>query len=118
MGWFNLGHMTLKSLFSKPATAMYPVIVPTYYEKTKGHIEVSIEDCTLCTLCQRRCPSDAIIVDKATQSWTIDPFRCVQCGYCVTGCPKNCLTMVNVYSPPATTKESLVRTKLPVPQEG
>jgi formate hydrogenlyase subunit 6/NADH:ubiquinone oxidoreductase subunit I len=119
MGWFNLGHMTLKSLFSKPATAMYPVIVPTYFEKTKGHIEVGIEECTLCSLCQRRCPSQAITVDKETQSWAIDPFRCVQCGYCVSGCPKDCLFMINSYWPPATTKTVAVFTKAGVaPQEG
>ena len=37
-------------------------------------------------------------------AWTIDRFRCVQCGSCVRECPKDCLTMEPTYTPPATSK--------------
>jgi len=111
MGWFKLGHMTLKSLFSKPATSRYPVEQPTYPENARGHIEIDIDACNLCSLCEKRCPSDAITVNRDEQTWSIDPFSCVQCGACVAACNRHCLTMVNTYSPPATEKRARVRTK-------
>ena len=118
MGFFKLGHMTLSSLFSKPATTMYPAVAPTYFEKTKGHIEIDLEACNLCGLCSKRCPSDAIEVDRDGSTWTIDPFRCVQCRACVEACNRGCLTMVNTYTPPATTMARNVYTKpAAAPQE-
>ena len=43
MGEFKLGRMTLKSLFSKPATKLYPIEAPAYYPETKGHIVIDID---------------------------------------------------------------------------
>ncbi|NTW28199.1 MAG: 4Fe-4S dicluster domain-containing protein [Coriobacteriia bacterium] len=111
MGSFKLGRMTMRSLLGKPATAMYPVVPPVYFERTKGHVENDIETCILCSICEKKCPSQAIVVDKPAKSWTIDPFRCVQCNACVIACPKQCLTMVNTYTAPATSKSTLTVTK-------
>ena len=48
-------------------------------------------DCIYCGLCMRKCPMEAITVDRASKSWTIDREKCVWCGICVSGCPKKTL---------------------------
>ena len=44
------------------------------------------------------------MVDKPARTWSIDRFRCVQCGSCVRECPKQCLAMEPTYTSPATSK--------------
>ena len=46
-----------------------------------------------CTLCAKVCPNGAITVDRANKEWELDTEKCVQCGICVSKCPKKCLTM-------------------------
>ena len=104
MGNFKLGGMTLKSLFSKPETIMYPVQERYKPEGLKGHIAIDPETCILCGICQKTCPADAIDVDKPGNAWRIDHFRCVQCGACWRECPKGSLTMLDTYPAPATKK--------------
>ena len=100
MGSFKLGKMTLRSLFSKPATVRYPYEkrdLENLFPHLRGHIENDIDACILCGMCQRVCPADAITVDRKAGNWTINPYSCVQCGNCTHECPKNCLTM-NVFT--------------------
>ena len=104
MGSFKLGGMTLKSIFTKPETIMYPVQERYKPEGLKGHIAIDAETCILCGICEKTCPTGAITVDKPGEEWRIDPFRCVQCGACWRACPKESLTMEPTYPAPATTK--------------
>lgn len=108
--------MALKNLFSKPATTKYPEKPKVYPERTRGHVEIKIEDCILCGLCMRNCPPRAIKVDRAASTWEIMRFDCIQCGYCVQGCPKKCLSIVPGYTEPQMTKEAEVHTKPAVPK--
>ncbi len=102
MGSFKLGGMTFSSLFKKPETIRYPFEKKPLPEGLKGHIENEVENCILCGICQRTCPSDAINVDKQTRTWSINPFLCVQCGSCARECPKKCLVMLPTYTPVTT----------------
>ena len=104
MGSFKLGGMTLKSLFSKPETIMYPVQERYKPAGLKGHIEIDVETCILCGICEKTCPTGSITVDKAGEKWTIDPFSCVQCGACWRACPKESLVMADTYWAPSTQK--------------
>lgn len=104
MGSFKLGGMTLKSLFGKPETIMYPVQERYQPEGLKGHIAIDVETCILCGMCERTCPTGAIVVDKPGESWNIDRFRCVQCGACWRACPKDSLEMLPTYPKPNTSK--------------
>lgn len=94
----------LKNLFSKPATSNYPFEPAVYPERSRGHIEIDIDDCIMCGMCQRKCPSGAITVDKSTRTWSIERMGCVQCENCVTGCPKKCLHIKPGYTAPSTEK--------------
>lgn len=116
MGGFKLGRMTLRSLFKKPETVLYPVEKRYEPEGLKGHIEVDIKNCTMCGVCQKRCPTGAITVDKEAGTWTINRFDCIQCRTCVRDCSFGCLTMLPTYQKPSTDKYSVTETK-PEPTE-
>lgn len=104
MGSFKLGGMTFGSLFKKPETTLYPVETKQAPAGLKGHIHNEVDNCILCSLCQKTCPTGAIVVDKSIRRWAIDPFRCVQCGSCVRACPKACLHMLPTYTKVSTTQ--------------
>jgi formate hydrogenlyase subunit 6/NADH:ubiquinone oxidoreductase subunit I len=104
--------LSLKSLFKAPATVGYPAIPRDYFPATRGRILIEAEKCTLCLICDTRCPTDAITVDRTGKTWTIDRLRCIQCGACVEACPRKCLTTGNQYSEPVTEKSECV---VPIP---
>lgn len=104
MATFKIGKMVLRSLFKKPATLMYPVVQREWQERTRGHIEIDVNSCILCGICSRKCPADAIVVDKTTRKWTIERMACVQCGNCADYCPKHCLSMEKLYTEPGPEK--------------
>lgn len=101
MGSFKLGKMTLRSLFGKPETILYPVETKPAPPGLKGQIGIDMDACILCGICERTCPAGALSVSKDDDSWSIDRFRCVQCGACTRACPKECLTMLPDYQKPA-----------------
>ncbi|MDR3308223.1 MAG: 4Fe-4S binding protein [Coriobacteriales bacterium] len=118
MGSFYLTKMSLRNLFKKPATKMYPVAAPVYTPMTKGHVENDIETCILCGICEKKCPTLAIVVDKPAETWTIDPFACIQCYTCIRACPKSSLTMLPQYTGASTGKYLRSVTKPePTPEE-
>lgn len=94
----------LKNLFTKPATTSYPAKPRVYPERTRGHVEINIDDCILCGMCMRSCPPGAIDVKRNGNTWTINRFDCIQCGYCVEKCPKKCLQIVPGYQEPDSKK--------------
>ncbi|MBR2521825.1 MAG: 4Fe-4S dicluster domain-containing protein [Coriobacteriales bacterium] len=101
MSSFSLFGTSLKNLFSKPATKMYPVKPFEPFEATRGHVSIDIEKCILCGLCYRSCPVGAITVVRDDKSWSIDALRCITCNDCVSRCPVKCLTMETQYMPVA-----------------
>ena len=106
MGGFKLGRMTMRSLFSKPATTSYPFVPYEYVPGTRGRVVVDLDTCTFCGSCQRACPADAITVDRAANTWSINRFCCVQCGSCPRACRFNSLAMEPEYTPSATSKHA------------
>lgn len=104
MGGFKLGKMTLRSLFKKPETVRYPFEEPKHPDAMKGLVQFDGKDCILCSICQKRCPTGAIVVNKEDESWSINRFACIQCGSCIRECPKDCLVMDPVLVHPSTSK--------------
>jgi ech hydrogenase subunit F len=90
----------LSSLFKKSATLPYPKKPKKTFPATRGHVEVDIEQCILCGMCQRKCPTGAITVDRTAKTWTIAAYDCCQCKSCVDNCPKKCLRMENTATAP------------------
>ena len=113
MGVMKFAPATLKNLFKKPVTTSYPFEPYEYPERTRGHIEITIDECIGCGLCTRCCPCGTLTVDKIKGTWSIDRFDCIACGYCVEKCPKKCLHMVAGYQTPGPEKGRVTYTKSP-----
>ena len=88
----------LKNLFSRPATERYPFTPKQFISGARGKVDIEIEKCIYCGICQRKCPTAAIVVAKEPKAWTIDRMRCISCNACVEVCPKKCLTLNVKYS--------------------
>ena len=102
----NFTGRVLKNLFSRPATTKYPLKPKQYFARTRGHIRIDIDECIFCRMCEKRCPVRVIRVDRADKSWQIERFGCIQCGECVSVCPKHCLYMENKYATPGPRKRT------------
>ena len=94
-----------RSLISRSACKMYPTRQAVFFERTRGRIEVASVKCILCTLCAKRCPTGAIIVDREKNIWRIDRFKCILCGNCIEGCKSEALRMANHYAGPTIAKQ-------------
>ena len=85
MTFFQMTKTVLKSLFSRPATLMYPAKPAKKTANTRGHVKINPDGCITCRSCQRKCPTQAICVEVKEKTWQIDQMRCVVCS-CLRGC--------------------------------
>jgi len=109
LGLFKGMWLTLKTLFSRPATVMYPVEKEIPPERARGVIALDIEACTVCMLCARECPDWCIYIEghkeqqppaepggrararSVLDRFDIDFALCMFCGICVEVCPFDAL---------------------------
>lgn len=85
-----------KNLFGKKKTRLYPAAPERpAFERSRGRIVFDKENCIMCGICSRKCPADAITVERNNAKWELNAFRCIICGECVASCPKKCLSMSN-----------------------
>jgi ech hydrogenase subunit F len=105
---FDMLDNIFKNLTRKPATRNYPFEQRTAFTGSRGRVKgIEIDKCIFCGMCARKCPSDAIKVDRTAKSWEVDPFKCVICGVCAEVCPKKCIALADGYAPVAGEKTSL-----------
>jgi formate hydrogenlyase subunit 6/NADH:ubiquinone oxidoreductase subunit I len=105
---FDMIENVFKNLFSRPATRMYPFEKREPFKDARGHISgIDIDKCIFCGICSKKCPSDAIAVNKTEKAWEIDQFKCIVCGVCVEVCPKKCINMETEYRTAAVCKETV-----------
>lgn len=58
-----------------------------------GKPAVDPEKCVYCTLCAKKCPQEAITVDRKEKLWKLHEEKCVGCGICAGACPKKAIEM-------------------------
>ena len=96
---------------SQPQPMNFSHAVHMNPEKVDGvEGETEIEKCIFCTLCAKKCPTDALEVDREKKTWVINRMRCITCGACVDVCPKKCLIMDNCYMEPQLIQEKETHT--------
>ena len=64
---------------------------PEAIEMKMGNVTVDLSKCVYCTLCAKKCPNEAITVDRANKTWEIDHHKCLRCSLCVNNCPRHAL---------------------------
>ncbi|MDF2522836.1 MAG: 4Fe-4S ferredoxin iron-sulfur binding domain protein [Clostridiales bacterium] len=115
---FDMLTSIFKNLGSKPATRTYPFEKREPFENSRGQISgVDIDSCIFCSICSRKCPANAIAVNKAEKSWEIDQFKCVICGVCTEVCPKKCILMESAHKTPAAVKDKQKHIQQPKTEE-
>jgi formate hydrogenlyase subunit 6/NADH:ubiquinone oxidoreductase subunit I len=105
MAFFEMAKTAIRTVISRPVTLMYPVKPGKRTRLSRGHVMIDPSRCISCGMCMRKCPSEAICVEKEAKIWTIDRLRCIVCNSCIEVCPVQCLTMDGQYSPALLTHE-------------
>jgi NADH-quinone oxidoreductase subunit I len=101
--------VTLKALFKKPVTVMWPDEKELLVPRARGVIALDIDNCTSCMLCARECPDWCIYIEahkveiqpdkpggrvrtrNILDRFDIDYALCMYCGICVEVCPFDAL---------------------------
>ena len=89
---------TLKNLFSRPVTVRYPYQKTDIPENNRGRVVWELHKCIWCRLCEKNCPTLAIVTDKEHKTQSIVRARCLACRTCVDVCPTKTITMQPKYS--------------------
>lgn len=105
---------TLKNLFSKPNTVLYPydhVSVPEGFRGAPDILEP--EKCLLCNKCVRICPTQALSIqdlDDDHSLFEINLGRCCYCQECEDCCTFSAIKLTTDHNTSGLDKKTLIRT--------
>jgi formate hydrogenlyase subunit 6/NADH:ubiquinone oxidoreductase subunit I len=114
MPYFKMSKIALKWAFKKPATRNYPFTPRVEMAGSRGQLVFIQEKCTYCTICAKKCPTGALMVNRTTRKWGIDRLLCISCGYCVEFCPKKSLELSTGHGEATVTKNQEIHQGPPV----
>lgn len=117
MAYFRMTKLALKWALRKPATHPYPFVPRQVIPLSRGTLTFNLAACSFCTVCRKKCPTEAIGVNRNQRKWAIDRLRCISCGACVEACPKKALSLSTAHGVPAVTKDrEIYQGELPPPK--
>jgi formate hydrogenlyase subunit 6/NADH:ubiquinone oxidoreductase subunit I len=105
MGYFEMSKLALKWAFKQPPTSRYPFVPRKALAGSRGQVQFNKATCVYCNVCAKKCPTGALVVQRANKRWAIDRLRCISCGYCVDACPKDCITLSTDHARPTVTRD-------------
>jgi NADH-quinone oxidoreductase subunit I len=125
--------VTMSHMFRAPSTIQYPYHprqqdVPlggpsTLPDRYRGFLEVDMDICTACLMCEKACPIDCINIDiekvtppeepeakpvRAMVRFDIDMAKCMYCGLCQEPCPTNAIRHTKHFESSVANLEHLV----------
>jgi formate hydrogenlyase subunit 6/NADH:ubiquinone oxidoreductase subunit I len=106
MPYFEMARLALKWALTKPPTTQYPFEARRAIAGSRGQLIFTRDNCVYCTACAKKCPTGALIVDRAQKRFILDRLRCISCACCVEICPKDSLSLSTGHGSPALKKES------------
>ena len=63
---FEMLSNIFENLFNSPATRLFPFVIRKNFKDVRGKVgNMRIEDCIYCGICEKKCPSNALKVDKS-----------------------------------------------------
>lgn len=97
--------VTLKNLFSKPVTVQYPTQKLQMTERYRGLVDLRIEKCIKCHLCEKICPTNCLYIEhretpdkkKELVHFNYNMELCCFCGFCDQVCPTQAIYMNKIY---------------------
>ena len=104
----------ITQLFSKPSTAMYPVVPSEAAPNYRGRIAYHPEKCINCGMCERVCSGNAITttVEKTEEGEKITRVfylgSCTFCATCADFCNHGAIEFTRDYHMVATKEEDLM----------
>jgi len=126
--------ITFANMLKKPVTIEYPDRLPhgkklweVLPDRTRGFLEVDMDICTACTLCETNCPIDCIQIliekreneetgknDRGMFAFDIDLGKCMYCGLCVEPCPTGAIRMTTQFEGADKNLETMVFRFIPL----
>jgi NADH-quinone oxidoreductase subunit I len=102
--------VTLRNLFRRPVTVMYPDTPRVYPDRFRGLLaltydkETGEENCIGCRLCEYVCPPQVIKVEMLksekrnyAKTFTLELYACEFCELCVQVCPTDAIVMMKSF---------------------
>lgn len=105
MAYFKMSKLALKWALKKPPTTQYPFEPRKPLAGSRGKLVFTKNNCVYCNVCAKKCPTNAIVVNRANKKWAIHRLRCISCGYCVEACPKDSLALDTDHGAPIVTRD-------------
>lgn len=122
--WSVLAGMvvTLKYMFRKPVTEVYPRVKKPMFPRFKGPTSFVVDEktgdhrCISCELCVKICPSLCITLEKERgedkkfhlKEYKVDYTLCSLCSLCIEVCPTDALTHAKDYEIPALSQSEMI----------
>ena len=116
--------ITLRNLFRRPVTIMYPDTPRPYPDRFRGVLALTYdpatgaENCIGCRLCEYVCPPAVIKVEmlKAekrnyAKTFTLELYACEFCELCVQVCPTDAIVMMKSFDMPTADRREMLLDK-------
>ncbi len=114
--------VTMSYMFRRPATVQYPdkIAKPVQEmlpENYRGILEVDLDRCTACLLCQKSCPLGCISIEvcknptsggRDMSKFDIDMGLCMYCGLCTEACNFDAINHTTEFEGTVTSPDQLV----------
>jgi NADH-quinone oxidoreductase subunit I len=116
--------VTLRNLFRRPVTVMYPDTLRAYPDRFRGVLaltydrETGEENCIGCRLCEYICPPQVIKVEMLkgekrnfAKNFTLELYACEFCELCVQVCPTDAIVMLRTFDLATSDRRELLLDK-------